>query len=87
MGQLGYADGKMFVESHMLLHQLVKGFLGEQIACRVLIGLDAECRAGSLDERSGPAEIPVSRILGAALSGVDGIPIEVEVRKCSSILR
>jgi magnesium chelatase family protein len=33
----------------------------------------------------GPAEISVSRILGAALAGVDGIPIEVEVRISSQL--
>jgi magnesium chelatase family protein len=35
----------------------------------------------------GPGEIPVFRILGAALSGVDGIPIEVEVRISSQLPR
>ena len=35
----------------------------------------------------GPAELPVSRVMGGALLGVDGVPVEVEVRISSQLPR
>ncbi len=37
--------------------------------------------------RRGPWSTPVSRVLGAALHGIDGVPIEVEVRLSSQLPR